>query len=174
MALVVNNPPANAGDIWDMGSIPESGRSLGGGHGNPFQYSCLENPMDRGAWWATVHKGLKESDMHWRQIIYHLSYIFSAIIFFFMSHWFLLLLFNTCLYCSHSFFFFFCQVMPLWLELHNNTSFSYLSLKSLGFSWHFLVRGSTHHNIRKTCDHMKPPFFPHFFLESGDCVHVPM
>ena len=82
---------------------------------------------------------------------------------------------STPVYIAHIlFFFFFCQMMPLWLELHNNTSFSYLSLKSLGFSWHFLVRGSTHHNIRKTCDHMKPPFFPHFFLESGDCVHVPM
>ena len=55
MVLVVKNPPANAGDIRDAGSIPESGRSLGGGHGNPLQYSCLENPMDRGVWWATVH-----------------------------------------------------------------------------------------------------------------------
>ena len=54
--LVVENLPANAGDLRDTGSIPESGRSLGGGHGNPFQYSCLENPMDRGAWWTTVHK----------------------------------------------------------------------------------------------------------------------
>ena len=49
---VVKNPPANAGD---MGSIPGWGRSLGGGHGKPLQYSCLENPMDRGTWWATVH-----------------------------------------------------------------------------------------------------------------------
>ena len=49
-------PPANAGDARDMGSIPESGRSPGGGHGNPLQYSCQENPMDRGAWWATVHR----------------------------------------------------------------------------------------------------------------------
>ena len=48
---VVKNPPANAGDI---GSIPGLGRSLGGGHGNPLQYSSLENPMDRGAWRATV------------------------------------------------------------------------------------------------------------------------
>ena len=55
MALVVKNPPANAGDIRDEGSIPGSGRSPGGGRGNPLQYSCLENPMDRGAWWATVH-----------------------------------------------------------------------------------------------------------------------
>ena len=55
VALVVKNPPANAGDIRDMGSIPGSGRSPGEGHGNPLQYSCLENPMDRGVWWATVH-----------------------------------------------------------------------------------------------------------------------
>ena len=49
----------NAGDLGDMGSIPGSGRSLGGGHGNPLQYSCLENPMDRGAWWATAHRVAK-------------------------------------------------------------------------------------------------------------------
>ena len=55
MALVVKNPPVNAGDARDMGLIPGSGRSPGGGHGNPLQYSCLENPMDRGAWQATVH-----------------------------------------------------------------------------------------------------------------------
>ena len=53
--LVVKNPPANAGDVRDVGSIPGSGRSPGGGHGNPLQYSGLENPMDRGAWQATVH-----------------------------------------------------------------------------------------------------------------------
>ena len=47
---VVKNPPANAGDVRDMGSIPALGRSPGGGHGNPLQYSCLENPMDKGAW----------------------------------------------------------------------------------------------------------------------------
>ena len=45
----------SAGDITDMGLIPGSGRSPGGGLGKPLQYSCLENPMDRGAWWATVH-----------------------------------------------------------------------------------------------------------------------
>ena len=56
MALVVKNPPANAGDIRDADSIPGWGRTPGGGHGNPFQYSCLENPMDREAWWATVHR----------------------------------------------------------------------------------------------------------------------
>ena len=52
---MVKNLPANAGDIRDTGSIPGSGRSLGGGHGNPLQYSCLENPIDRGAWRATVY-----------------------------------------------------------------------------------------------------------------------
>ena len=52
---MVKNPPANAGDTRDVGSIPELGRSPGGGNGNLFQYSCLENPMDRGAWWATGH-----------------------------------------------------------------------------------------------------------------------
>ena len=55
LALVVKNPPANAGDARDMGSIPGSGRSPGGGHGNSIQYSCLENPMNRGAWWVIVH-----------------------------------------------------------------------------------------------------------------------
>ena len=49
MALVVKNPPANAGDLRDVGSVPRSGRSPGGGHGNPLHYSCLQIPMDRGA-----------------------------------------------------------------------------------------------------------------------------
>ena len=57
---MVKNPPANAGDIRDMGSVPELGRSLGGGHGNPLQYPCLENPMDRGVWQTIVH-GVTES-----------------------------------------------------------------------------------------------------------------
>ena len=55
VALVVKNLPANAGDLRDVGLIPGSGRSPGVGNGNPLQYPCLENPMDRGAWWATVH-----------------------------------------------------------------------------------------------------------------------
>ena len=59
VALVVKNPPAKAGDSGHMGSIPGSGRSSGGGHGNPLQYSCLENPVDRGVWWATVHRVAK-------------------------------------------------------------------------------------------------------------------
>ena len=52
---MVKNPPANAGDIRDAGLIPGLGRPPGGGYGNPLQYSCLENTMDRGARWATVH-----------------------------------------------------------------------------------------------------------------------
>ena len=56
MALAVRNPPANAGDLRDAGSFSGSGRSLGGGQGNPLQYSCLGNPMDRGTWRATVHE----------------------------------------------------------------------------------------------------------------------
>ena len=59
---MVKNPPANAGDIRVSGAVPGLGRSRGGGHGNPLQYSCLENPMDGGAWWAAVH-GITESDM---------------------------------------------------------------------------------------------------------------
>ena len=62
VALVVKNLPANAGDARDMGLIPGSRKPLGGVNGNPLQYSCLENPMDRGAWWATVHGGRKELD----------------------------------------------------------------------------------------------------------------
>ena len=56
---MVKNPPINAGDIGDAGSIPGSVRSPGGGHGNPLQCSCLENPMDRGAWWPTVREVTK-------------------------------------------------------------------------------------------------------------------
>ena len=57
---LVKNPPANA---RDAGLIPGSGRSPGEGNGNPFQYSCLGTPMERGAWWATVDGFTKESDM---------------------------------------------------------------------------------------------------------------
>ena len=55
----VKKPPANAGDVKDAGSIPGLGRSPGGGSGNPLQYSSLENPTDRGAWWATTHRFAK-------------------------------------------------------------------------------------------------------------------
>ena len=67
VTLTVKNLPINAGDIRDGGSIPGLGRSPGGGHGNPVHYSCLENLMDRGAWWATivhmVAKNLTQSDL---------------------------------------------------------------------------------------------------------------
>ena len=59
---MVKNPPSNAGDTGNAGSIPEPGRSPGGGNGNPLLSSCLEDSMDRGAWWATVHEVTKESD----------------------------------------------------------------------------------------------------------------
>ena len=58
----VKNPPANAGDSGEEGSIPGWGRSPGKGNGKPLQYSCLENPMDRGDWWATQFIGCKELD----------------------------------------------------------------------------------------------------------------
>ena len=67
---MVKNLSAKAGDIRDVGSIPGLGISPGGRHGNPLQYSCLENPKDRGSWWATVHgvtksqTGLKQLSMH--------------------------------------------------------------------------------------------------------------
>ena len=60
MVLLVKNTPASVGDVRDTGSVPGLGRSPGGGHGNPLQYSCLANPMDRGAWWATA-PGLTKS-----------------------------------------------------------------------------------------------------------------
>ena len=61
------NLPSNARDAREAGSIPVSGGSPGGGHGNPLHYSCLENPMDRGAWWATVH-GVAKS---WTRLSIH-------------------------------------------------------------------------------------------------------
>ena len=62
MALMVKNPPASTGDVRDTGLIPGSGRSSGGGHNNPLQYSCMENPTERRAWQATVH-GVAKSDV---------------------------------------------------------------------------------------------------------------
>ena len=70
VALVVKNLPATAGDLRDVGSVPGLGRSPGEGHVNPLQYSCLENPMDRRAWWGIVHRvakswtRLKQLSMH--------------------------------------------------------------------------------------------------------------
>ena len=62
VVLVVKNLSANAGDLRDLGLVSGSGRSPGGGHGNPLQYSCLENSMDRGTWQAIVHR-VAELDM---------------------------------------------------------------------------------------------------------------
>ena len=67
VALVVKNLTANAGDVGGVGLIPELGRSPGGGHGNPLQYFFLENPLDRGAWRATVH-GTAESWQDWSNL----------------------------------------------------------------------------------------------------------
>ena len=61
--LMVKNLPTNARDVNDASLVPGLGRSPGGGNGNPLQYFCLENPMDRGVWWATVHGVTKELDM---------------------------------------------------------------------------------------------------------------
>ena len=72
MLLMVMNPPASAGDARDVSSIPGLGRSPGGGHGNPLQYSCLENPMDRGAWQATVH-GVEKSRTQLKRLSTHVT-----------------------------------------------------------------------------------------------------
>ena len=70
VALVVNSLPANARIIRDAGLIPELGRSPGGGDGNPLQYSYLENPMDRGTWWDTVH-GVTKSQTRLKRLGLH-------------------------------------------------------------------------------------------------------
>ena len=69
---MVKNLPANAGDIREVGSIPGWGRSPGGGHGNPLQYSCLENPMDRRAWPSTLHRVAK-SQIRLKRLSVHAS-----------------------------------------------------------------------------------------------------
>ena len=69
-ALVVKNLPVSAGDTRDASSIPGSRRSPGGGHGNPLQYSCLENPIDRGAWWATALR-VTNSQTHLKLLSMH-------------------------------------------------------------------------------------------------------
>ena len=61
-SLVAQKVKVSAYNVGDPSSIPGSGRSLGGGHGDPLQYSCLGNPMSRGDWWATVHEVAKDSD----------------------------------------------------------------------------------------------------------------
>ena len=67
---MAKNPPANAGDVRDAGSIPGSGRLPRGGYGNTLQYYCLENPMDGGTWWATIH-GVAKSRTRVKQLSMH-------------------------------------------------------------------------------------------------------
>ena len=92
----VKNSTANAGDTRDAGSIPGSGRSPGEENGNPLQYSCLENPMDRGAWWARVH-GVPESDTTEHTHAHLLTELQAPpdVIFIFLQRLCLYLLFNT-------------------------------------------------------------------------------
>ena len=76
---MVKNPPASAGVAGDLGSIPGSGTSPGGGNGNPLHYSCLENPMDRRAWRAAVHGHVKELDIKiYSNPIYFLLYFWKS------------------------------------------------------------------------------------------------
>ena len=67
VVVMVKNLPANAGDVKDAGLIPGLGRSPGGGHGNPFHYSCLENPRDGGAWWVAIY-GVTQSRTQQEQL----------------------------------------------------------------------------------------------------------
>ena len=76
VVLVVKIPPANVGNARDVGSIPGLRRSPGGGNGNPLQYSCLENLMDRGAWRATVHSAAKS--LTWLRIHTHYSILYTG------------------------------------------------------------------------------------------------
>ena len=77
-SAVVNNLPVSAGDIRVLSFIPGLGRSPGGGNGNPLQYSCLRNPRDRGAWWATVHR-VVESDTT-EQLRTSFTYCFNLVV----------------------------------------------------------------------------------------------
>ena len=86
LVLVVTNPPANAEDRRDEGSIPGLGRSPGEGNGNPFQYSCLEHPMDKGAWWATVHNVAK-SQTQLQRLSTHARVLVVAYVIFSCSLW---------------------------------------------------------------------------------------
>ena len=81
VALVVKKLPDSAGDIRDVGLTPGLGRSPGGGHGHPLQYSCLDNPMNRGAWWATIHRVEKSRMVTWQAHAYLYIYIFFLILF---------------------------------------------------------------------------------------------
>ena len=84
VALVVKNLPVNAGNVRDKGSIPGSGRSPGGGHGNPLQFLCLENPVDRGAWGGYSSQGCKKLDMT-EQLSTHSTVIRARSLFLFLE-----------------------------------------------------------------------------------------
>ena len=88
MALVVKNLPANAGDIRDVGFIPGFGKFSGEGSGYPLQYFCLENPTDRGAWWATDHGAaeLDTTEAHPHSKLYIKSHILWASYIIFLMH----------------------------------------------------------------------------------------
>ena len=86
VALTVKNPPANAGDLRDASSIPGLGRSSGEGNGNPLQYPCLENSMDRGAWWTTVHGFAK----NWTRFKW------------FSTHMYIYIYMNVCVYIAEN------------------------------------------------------------------------
>ena len=75
---MVKNSPASAGDLRYAGSVPGLGRSPGEGHGNPFQYSCLETPVERGAWWATLH-GVAKSWMRVKRLNVHACEVYMVI-----------------------------------------------------------------------------------------------
>ena len=103
-AAAVKNPPANAGDVRAPSSIPTSRRSPGGGHRRPLQCSCLENPMDRGAWWATVH-GAAQSQTRLSDWAQHdrdtwVTRLWGTLLFTYLCFWLLLILHHSFLYPS--------------------------------------------------------------------------
>ena len=102
VVLMVKNLPAKAGNITDVGLIPGPGRFSGGGHGNPLQYSCLENSMDRGTWWATVHEVAKHSTWLKRLSVLVCSYELIFCLFYKWQALFLVYkMFSYLLFISH-------------------------------------------------------------------------
>ena len=99
-AAVLKNPPAHAGDAKDLGSILGSGRSPGVGNGNPLQYSCLENPMDRGAWWATVHGSQRDPTDHTHTNWVFIYYFFKALFIYLWMHWIFIAAYRLSLECG--------------------------------------------------------------------------
>ena len=131
LVLVAKNPPASAGDVRNMGSIPGSGRSPEGGYGNLVQYSCLENPMDRGAWWAAVHRIASSWTLLKWLSMHTYVHIYRHILFCILSHYGLSkdteykskILFETHLFSYYIINIFSCQ------------EYSFITW----FYWHFFV-----------------------------------